>query len=105
MENYTFQDFEKDLDNGYQIYLNYVNNQYLIYKTNENCYTQELINYDEKNPQPRMVVITKKRLNLHDGEKIRLQTGSDKYLEYHRNNIFCKMPTFELTDMDFKNKD
>ena len=44
--------------------------------------------------------ITKKRLNLKDGMPIRLQTGSDKYLEYHRENIFCKMPTIELNDID-----
>lgn len=54
---------------------------------------------------PFLSNVTKNRLNLRDGEHIRLQTGSDKYLEYHRNNIFCKMPIFELTDMNFKNKD
>lgn len=61
--NYKFTDFDKDLDNGYQIYLTFVNNRYLIYKTSENCYTQELIDYDEKNPQPRISMITYKRLN------------------------------------------
>lgn len=60
--NYTYKNFEKDLDNGYQIYLTYVNNRYVIYKTAANCYTQELMDYDEKNPQPRLSVITKKRL-------------------------------------------
>lgn len=62
MENYTFKDFEKDLNKGFQIYLNFVNNRYLIYKTNNNCYTQELMEYDEKNPQPRITMITYKRL-------------------------------------------
>ena len=62
MEDYTFENFERDLDAGYQIYLTYVKNKYLIYKTSENCYTQELIDYDEKNPQPRITVITYKRL-------------------------------------------
>lgn len=62
MENYTFKDFEKDLNKGFQIYLNFVNNRYLIYKTNNNCYTQELMEYDEKNPQPRITMITHKRL-------------------------------------------
>lgn len=62
MENYTFEKFDKDLDNGYQIYLTFVNNRYLVYKTSENCYTQELIDYDEKNPQPRISMITYKRL-------------------------------------------
>lgn len=61
-DNYKFINFEKDLNNGYQIYLTYVNNRYLIYKTASNCYTQELMEYDEKNPQPRLAVITRKRL-------------------------------------------
>ena len=62
MENYTFEKFDKDLDNGYKMYLTFVNNRYLIYKTAENCYTQELMDYDEKNPQPRISMITYKRL-------------------------------------------
>lgn len=62
MENYKFSDFEKDLEKGFQIYLTFVNNRYLIYKTNTNCYTQELVEYDEKNPQPRETIITYKRL-------------------------------------------
>lgn len=61
-DNYKFINFEKDLNNGYQIYLTYVNNRYLVYKTASNCYTQELMEYDEKNPQPRLAVITRKRL-------------------------------------------
>lgn len=60
--NYKFKDFEEDLNNGYQIYLTFVNNRYLVYKTTENCYTQELLEYDEKNPQPRVSMITYKRL-------------------------------------------
>lgn len=62
MENYTFHNFKEDLNNGFQIYLTFVNNRYLIYKTSDNCYTQELIDYDEKNPQPRIAIITRKRL-------------------------------------------
>ena len=60
--SYKFKDFENDLNNGYQIYLTFVNNRYLVYKTSENCYTQELLDYDEKNPQPRISMITRKRL-------------------------------------------
>ena len=60
--NYKFTNFDKDLDNGYQIYLTFVNNKYLIYKKSDNCYTQELMDYDEKNPQPRISMITYKRL-------------------------------------------
>lgn len=62
MNKYNFDKFENDLNNGFQIYLTFVNNRYLIYKTSDNCYTQKLVDYDEKNPQPRQIVITKKRL-------------------------------------------
>ncbi len=62
MENYKFKNFEEDLNKGFQIYLTYVENRYLVYKTNNNCYTLELVEYDEKNPQPRVSIITKKRL-------------------------------------------
>lgn len=62
MENYTFERFKEELDNGYQIFFTYVRNRYLLFKTAENCYTQKLISHDEKNPQPRQIVITKKRV-------------------------------------------
>lgn len=59
---YTFEDFEKNLDEGYQIYCTYVRNRYLIFKTSENCYTQKLLSEDEKNPLAKNAVITHKRL-------------------------------------------
>ena len=62
METYTFERFEEELDNGFQMYFTYVRNRYLLFKTAENCYTQKLISYDEKNPQPRQIVITRKRV-------------------------------------------
>lgn len=63
MENtYTFERFNKELDNGFQVYFTYVNNRYLVFKTTENCYTQKLISIYDKNPQPRMAMITLKRL-------------------------------------------
>lgn len=64
MENnkYTFERFNNELDNGYQIYFTYVDNRYLVFKTTENCYTQKLISVHDKNPQPRMQMITFKRL-------------------------------------------
>ena len=43
MENYTFEEFEKILDDGYQVYFTYLKNRYLLFKTTENCYTQKLI--------------------------------------------------------------
>lgn len=59
---YNFKDFEKNLDDGYQIFCTYVRNRYLIFKTAENCYTQKLLETDEKNPQAKIAIITHKRL-------------------------------------------
>lgn len=61
-EKYTFERFDKELNDGFQIYFTYVNNRYLVFKTTENCYTQQLISVHDKNPQPRMAMITHKRL-------------------------------------------
>ncbi len=61
-ENYTFERLIDELDKGFQIYFNYVNDRYLVFKTTENCYTQKLISVHDKNPQPRMLVITRKNL-------------------------------------------
>lgn len=57
-----FEQFEKQLDEGFQVYFTYVRNRYLVFKTTENCYTQKLISINEKNPQPRQQMITYKRL-------------------------------------------
>lgn len=62
MEYYTFEKFKRDLDNGYQMYYTYVRNRYLLFKSKEDCYTQKLLTDDEKNPQPRMSMLTHKRI-------------------------------------------
>ena len=62
MDAYNFKQFEKDLENGFQIYLKFVNNKYLIYKTNNNCYTQELVDWSPNKAQPKISIITHKRL-------------------------------------------
>ena len=62
MENYTFERFEEELDNGYQMYYTYVRNRYLLFKTADNCFTQKLVSNEDKNPQPRQIVITNKRV-------------------------------------------
>lgn len=59
---YTFERFRKELDLGYQMFFTYVNNQYLLFKSGEDCYTQKLINDDPGNPQPRNLMITFKRV-------------------------------------------
>lgn len=63
MNEKTFEEFEKILDSGYQVYFNYLNNRYLIFKTNDNCYTQKLIKQGSKNPPAVISMITKKYLN------------------------------------------
>ena len=61
-KEYTFERFEKELDDGYQMFFTYVRNRYLLFKSSDNCYTQQLISKNDKNPQPRMLMITRKRV-------------------------------------------
>ena len=60
MENYTFEEFEKILDDGYQVYYTYLKNRYLLFKSAENCYTQKLIFVGQKNPPAKQQMVTKK---------------------------------------------
>lgn len=60
--NYTFERFEKELDEGYQLYYTYVRNRYMLFKTADNCYTQKLISEHDKNPHPRVLIMTYKRV-------------------------------------------
>ena len=54
MGNYTFNNFWKDLDDGLEIYYQYMGREYLIYKLTKNCYRQELIkDNNEKSPHPK----------------------------------------------------
>jgi hypothetical protein len=62
MNDYTFERFEEDLDCGYQIFFTYVRNRYVVFKTAENSYTQKLITEHSKNPQPRIQIVTHKRI-------------------------------------------
>ena len=59
---YTFKEFNQNLDDGYQIFFTYVRNRYLLFKTSDNCYTQKLLSEDPKNPQPRMAMVTMRRI-------------------------------------------
>lgn len=78
--NYTFERLENELDNGFQVYFTFVNNRYLVFKTTDNCYTQKLISVHEKNPQPRMAMITKRRLKemFHFMEDIEYKVGTSE---------------------------
>ena len=62
MEDYSFEKMWEDLKNGYQIYYTYVRNRYLLFKSADNCYTQKLLTEHKKNPQPRMLMLTLKRV-------------------------------------------
>ena len=63
MGNYTFNNFWKDLDDGLEIYYQYMGRKYLIYKLTKNCYRQELIkDNNEKSPHPKMSMLTLKRV-------------------------------------------
>lgn len=64
MENeYTFNRFWKDLDDGLEIYYTYMKKRYLIYKLTKNCYKQELLlDSAEKSPHPKMAILTLKRV-------------------------------------------
>ncbi len=61
-DKYTFERFEKELDEGYELYYTYVRNRYMLFKTADNCYTQKLLSIHEKNPHPVMEMLTKKRI-------------------------------------------
>lgn len=61
-EKYTFDRMEKELEEGYTIFYTYVRNRYQLFKTTDDCYTQQLLTEDLKNPLPRLSIITHKRL-------------------------------------------
>ena len=61
-ENYTFEKFWEDLDNGFQILYTYMGYQYLIYKMTKNCYKNELISDDKKVPHQKNATMTLKRV-------------------------------------------
>ncbi|MCI8396230.1 MAG: hypothetical protein HFJ52_00590 [Clostridia bacterium] len=63
MKTNNFEEFEKILDEGYQVYFTYLKNKYLLFKTTENCYTQKLIYVGQKNPPARMQMVTKKYIS------------------------------------------
>lgn len=60
MENYSFEQFWKDLNDGYQLYFDYMDIRYLIYKMQKNCYKKEMITENSKSPQPKNEIMTLK---------------------------------------------
>ena len=62
MEKYTLEKMLKDLDSGFGIYFNYMDNRYLVHKVAENAYSQELTTIKEKSPHARMNIVSSKAL-------------------------------------------
>ena len=62
MKSYTFPQFWKDLDSGYQLYFDYMDIRYLIYKMQKNCYKKEMITDKPKCALPKNEIITLKRV-------------------------------------------
>lgn len=79
--NYSFKEFNQNLEDGYQIYFTYVRNRYLLFKTAENCYTQKLLTVYDKNPQPRQSMVTFRRIKemFPHMENIEYKTGINGY--------------------------
>ena len=46
--DYSFEELWKDLNNGYQIYYNYMGTRYLLTKLNKNCYSKEIVDFRRK---------------------------------------------------------
>ena len=57
MENYSFEQFWMDLRDGYQIYFDYMDVRYLIYKMQKNCYKKEMITELKKSPLQKNEII------------------------------------------------
>ncbi len=61
-EKYKFEQFVEDLDNGYKILYEYVRDRYMLYKVNDNCYMQELVEQKSRNPVQERALITFKAI-------------------------------------------
>ena len=57
-DKYKFEQFVEDLDNGYKILYEYVRDRYMLYKVNDNCYMQELVEQKSRNPVQEKSLIT-----------------------------------------------
>ena len=61
-DKYKFEQFVEDLDNGYKILYEYVRDRYMLYKVNDNCYMQELVEQKSRNPVQEKALITFKAI-------------------------------------------
>ena len=95
---YTFKEFNQNLDDGYQIFFTYVRNRYLLFKTAENCYTQKLLTDEPKNPQPRMAMVTYRRIKemFPYMEDIEYKVGIPNLFEWWKNTWKKHIDDIEL---------
>lgn len=62
-DKYTFERLWEELNNGYQIYYDYMENKYLLSKVTKNCYSQKLIyTKNPKSPEAQLAMLTLKRV-------------------------------------------
>ncbi len=86
MNDYSFKQFWKDLNDGYQIYFDYMGIRYLIYKMQKNCYKKEMITELKKTPLQKNEIITLKRvLELFDFME------NFEYKVFQKNKVFDKI--------------
>ena len=76
---YTFKQFDKNLDDGYQIYYTYMGTRYLLSKLNKNCYSREMVKFTGKGPHPKTQIITLKSvMEIHPFmEEIEYKIGTN----------------------------
>ncbi len=60
MEQYSFEQLWKELNDGYSIYYTYMEKRYILTKLDKNCYSNELADKDEKGPHPKSQIVTLK---------------------------------------------
>lgn len=62
MDNYTFEQFWKDLDDGYEIKYTYMRKKYLLSKITSNSYFRKIIPETEKECEPKTSIVNLKTL-------------------------------------------
>ena len=89
IENYTLERMNKDLDNGYKILFDYVRNRFALYKVDENCYMQELVEQKTRNPAQEKSMITYKAVKqmFPYMENIEYKVDTSHYGELQKENF------------------
>lgn len=62
MDNYTFEQFWKDLNEGHQIKYTYTDKRYAVNKLNSNCYFLKLLSEKKDKAQPKSSTVSLRTL-------------------------------------------